>query len=190
MPTWRGRPKVSLALIPVVIRTMQPAPPARTDGAKPQPKIDGQPSPLSAAAVTDDSITRAIAEDERRSPEVALGLIGRALSRGPSPTRESASSRPESISRFHAPSTRRPLDGVAVGVSHLSKYPDWLVDLHRSTKGACCTGLVPYLPPIPWGAPQARVGDYGTPPEPPPVPAAAAAPPAEARGSKRARNSE
>ena len=35
-----------------------------------------------------------LAEDERRSPEVALGVIGRALSRGPSPTRESASSGP------------------------------------------------------------------------------------------------
>ena len=53
---------------------------------------------MSAAAVTDDSITRAIA-DERRSPEVALSyaVASAAPSTSGSSTRESASSRPESI---------------------------------------------------------------------------------------------
>ena len=62
---------------------------------------------------------------------------------------------------------------------------------HRSTEGGClasCSGLVPYLPPIPWGAPEARVESAPPTTEADPTPGPAAAPPA--RGSKRPRNSE
>ena len=63
---------------------MSQQPPARTDGAKPQPKIDGQPS--TPSVVTDEWSARAIAEDSRRSPEVALSyaVASAGPSRGPS----------------------------------------------------------------------------------------------------------
>jgi len=165
--------------------------PARPDGAKTSPKIDGQPSPPSAAAVTDDASTRAIA-DERRSPEVALGIIGRALSRGPSPTRESASSGPVRRSIPHSLSARSSARGRGGG--RLSTAPTTTTSIaHRSTEGGClaalasCSGLVPYLPPIPWGTPEARVESAPPTTEASVTPGpAAAAPPA----AKRARNSE
>ena len=86
-------PSVSTHREPVAIGAMSQQPPARTDGAKPQPKIDGQPSPLYAAAVTNGSITR---EVERRSPEVALSyaVASAAPSTSGSSTRESDSSGP------------------------------------------------------------------------------------------------
>ena len=106
--------------LPVIIGTMQPAPPARPDGDKTSTKIDGQPSPLSAAAVTNGSSAR---EVERRSPEVALSyaVASAAPSTSGSSTRESDSSGPvQKINSTLIASTRRPFDGVAVRASHLS----------------------------------------------------------------------
>ena len=143
--------------------------------------------------MTDESSARAIAEDSRRSPEVALSyaVASATPSRGPS-----RSASPSS------PSAQKPIDALPRAVDATSarwrgrgrltsqKYADSLVDLHRSTEGSClasCSGLVPYLPPIPWGAPATRVEATEASATPGP---AAAAPPPPARGSKRARNSE
>ena len=141
---------------------------------------DAQPAPSD----TPPSATRNVA-----ASEVALGVIGRALSRGPSPTRESASSGP--VQKIN--STLIAIDATSVRWrGRIGSYlTHWSV-LHRSTEGApgclaSCSGLVPYLPPIPWGTPEARVESAPPTTEASVTPGpAAAAPPA----AKRARNSE
>ena len=114
----------------------------------------------------------------------------------------SPSNTPPSATRTSSRSAQKPIDALPRAVDATSarwrgrgrltsqKYADSLVDLHRSTEGSCltsCSGLVPYLPPIPWGAPATRVEATEASATPGP---AAAAPPPPARGSKRARNSE